>query len=61
MGLGKLLGKGIKLVALPFTLAESGLDIMSGGDGSNSSKDGLAPFTELSNGLAKAIEETLDD
>ena len=58
---GKLFSQVIKVVTLPITIAESGMDIMTGGDGSKQSKSDLPMLGNLRDGICDAIEESLDD
>ncbi len=64
--LGKLLGQAVsgvvKIATLPIDVAESGIDIISGGDGSKrSKKQGFAPLSDLRDGICKGIEDATDE
>jgi hypothetical protein len=60
---GKLLSKAIKTATLPVDIAESGLDMLSGGDGSEESKEssGMPRISEVRDAVCEGIEEVLDD
>lgn len=56
--IGKILSKAVKIVTLPVDIIEGTFDVMSGGDGSVSSRrdSGAAMMTEIREGICKAIE-----
>lgn len=60
--LGSILSGIIKVATLPIDIAESGLDVIAGGDGSKESKEesGITPFSSLRDGVCKGIEDALD-
>lgn len=60
---GKLFSGVIKLVTLPVDVLESGLDVITGGDGSKESKESsdIPRLGELRDGICKGIEDTLDE
>ena len=59
---GKLISSAIKVATLPIDVAESTLDVLSGGDGSKESKRLADPFMSgIRDGICKGIEDTLDD
>ena len=59
---GKLITGAIKLATLPIDVVESGLDIVTGGDGSKESKEssGVPRLGELRDGICKGIEDAID-
>jgi len=60
---GKLINSVIKVATLPIDIVESGVDVITGGDGSKESKEnsGMPRLGELRDGICKGIKDTLDD
>ena len=55
---GKLLSTGLKIVTCPIDIAESTLDVLSGGDGSKESKEMAdSPFSGIRDGICKGLED----
>lgn len=61
-GIGTILSKTVKIVTVPLDVAESVLDVATGGDGSKRSKEGsgIPRISELRDGACEALED-LDD
>ena len=59
MGIGKLLSGVVKVVSTPVTIIESGIDVLTGGDGSQQSKDQSEIFmgNEIRKGICKGLED----
>ena len=60
---GKLISGVVKIATLPVDIVESGVDVITGGDGSKESKEmsDMPRLGELRDGLCKGIEDALDD
>ena len=58
---GSLIGGAIRLVTLPVDMAEAGMDVLAGGDGSKRSREmsdtPLRMLAEMRDGVAKAAED----
>ncbi len=60
--IGKLISGAIRLVTLPIDIAESGMDILCGGDGSKESKQlGDNFLSEIRDGICDGIEDALGE
>jgi hypothetical protein len=58
---GKLLSGVVKAVTCPIDIVESGLDVLTGGDGSKASKQKNDNFmSEIRDGICNGLED-LDD
>jgi len=60
--IGKLLSTALDVVTLPIDVANIGMDVLCGGDGSKSSRnsDDFTP-TAILEGVRDRVSETLDD
>lgn len=60
--LGNLLSYAVKIATCPIDVAESALDVVSGGDGSKRSRkqSDLSMFSDMRDGVCEGLED-LDD
>jgi len=61
---GSILSSVVKIATLPLDVADAGMDVLAGGDGSKRSRrqndSPLGMLTEMRDGVTRAIEE-IDD
>lgn len=62
LGIGTFLSKTVKVISCPIDIAESVMDVATGGDGSKQSKQnsGVPLLSELRDAACKPLED-LDD
>ena len=59
--IGNLLSKAVKVVTVPLDICDAGVDLMTGGDGSKSSRESLKDAVPCLSSLRDAVCDVLDE